>query len=323
MPQNPFQAALENLRKVGQGVYRPRPDTALLSANELAPRRPLTDLTGEPGGSPVEQDPSSTDYLYKTRLADETKDRLFNATRAGDPNEAAALKGLLGTTEQDIADSPITQQRAQGEDYLAKQRAARTVGFDSSQEQGQFGQKLEMAKATAPVDVEKLRGMFGVQQEQERGKWQVEAAKQREAGYVGRTTSQMLKNANDNSTKLQIAKMNAGDRVGAAAIGRIITERSRIQEGIDRGTYTTDDPNIAAHLKSLDEEESRHTGANTQPNTAVTTPEAHVRDLMSKHPGLSRQQYIELVSDPSGEEYLDRPEDQNRFVQALGAAGVR
>jgi hypothetical protein len=320
---NPFQDALTNLRKVGQGVYRPDPGTALLSPSELAPRRPLTDLTGEPGGSPVEQDPSSTDYLYKTRLADETKDRLFNATRAGDPNEAAALRGLLGTTEQDIADSPITQQRAQGEDYLARQRAARLQGFDSSQEQGQFNQKLETTKATAPVDVEKLRGMFNVQQEQERGKALVEASKQRELGYAGRTTASMIRNQNDNSTRLQVAKMNAGDRVGAAAIGRIITERSRIQEGIDRGVYTLEDPNIVAHLKSLDDEEARHAAGTPGPDTSTTTPEAHVRELIAKHPGLSRQQYIELVSDPGGEDYLDRPQDQNRFIQALAAAGVR
>jgi hypothetical protein len=189
-PLNPYPA-FDALRNVGPKTPYPKwqVPTAIspslsswmsspaASPEDTAPRAPLTNLTGEPGGSPVPQDPEVIDYKNKQAMKSYLEDRMFGATRAGDPNEAAALSGLMESNQSYLDASPITKQGIEGDAMREAEVKAIQAGFTGTspqrvqgqpntwrneptqqpiQQAASVGRGMEMFKANVPSEQSKI-----------------------------------------------------------------------------------------------------------------------------------------------------------------------
>jgi hypothetical protein len=177
----------------------------------------------------------------------------------------------LSDVQSDIAKNPLTQQRAGIDQYLAAKQKANLQGFAEPAEQAAFGQQLEKQKISSPLDVEKLKGMLGLQTEQERIRGVIESARLREQGYADRTAAQRAKVLADNTARIQVAAMHNPALSGSVA--RLVTEIGRVKEGIDRGKLKADDPNVISHLDELERQMKQFSGPQTG---APTTPQPGV-----------------------------------------------
>lgn len=158
-------------------------------------QRPIRSLRSLPS-SEFEQDAQggmpgmqSNDALLLRSLqgqrATETEERLFNATRTGDKNEALALKGLIGGLQEKQATSPLgldIGRKEAGEDFMAEQGfKAQSQGFESPAAMSQYGrgqaeakqqQPLEIARLQSNADLDKQRlanqGRIDLEQEQQK-----------------------------------------------------------------------------------------------------------------------------------------------------------
>lgn len=174
-----------------------------LSLQALESLKRLSGTSYQPTMDSSQTDPSVQRIQLAQQREDELKDRLIanqraQAASAGiqDPGQAArsgaqyggevtALKNLLGDTQQDIQENPITAQRAQVEDITNRQRGAMEQGFGGTnpiQEQALYAKKQAETKLQQPMDIARLnaegdlakqqeasRGALGVAQEQSRG----------------------------------------------------------------------------------------------------------------------------------------------------------
>ncbi len=147
------------------------------SPEDTADRDPLTNLTNEPGGSPVPQDPTVVDYKNKQAMKSYLEDRMFGATRAGDPTEAAAISGLMGSNQSYLDENPITKQGIEGDTLREAEVKAIQAGFTGTspqrvqgqpnawrnepvqqpiQQAASVGRGMEMFKANVPVEQQKI-----------------------------------------------------------------------------------------------------------------------------------------------------------------------
>ena len=149
MPYNPYEQALQGL---GAQTFTQRPRSPRFLAD------PDTLLSGGPEGpGNIEHDPASAAYIGKTDLRSELEGRLFNAQRGGDVNTAAALKGLIGSTEQDITENPVAQ------DIAARRAGFSNVGPSGPAEQAAIYHRAEeAAKTRMPLDVAKATAAGGL-----------------------------------------------------------------------------------------------------------------------------------------------------------------
>src|SRR5882672_6230699 len=110
MPSPATLQALETLKQLQAKPYKPQIDSTL-------------------------SDPTVQRMQGFQQMEDELKDRLFSNQRAQaastSPDQASqyggevtALKNMLGSTQQDIEESPLTAQRAQVENRTQRIRAA-------------------------------------------------------------------------------------------------------------------------------------------------------------------------------------------------------
>jgi hypothetical protein len=240
---------------------------------------------------------------------------------------------LLKPLNEDIQESPITQQRAQVQQTEDANQKAMLAGFlggkpnavgepmSPSAEAGQSATEMERQKITAPIEAARVKGQADIAAEQERSKGLIGAAHEREVGYSGRTSYQMQKDIADNANKMQVALVNANRAVDAAAIGRIITENAKVQEGIDRGALQADDPAVMGHLATLEAQLRQFQSPSAGPNTTVpTTTEGHAQRLLQQMPGKSIDEYLNHVE--ANEGGFDRPQDKEGLRQALIRAGA-
>jgi hypothetical protein len=147
-----------------------------------------------------QQDPNVQRYTLDQQFADEAKDRMLSNQRAAAasaaiPNpvvaqrtgaayggEAAAMKNLLSSYQQDIDESPITQGIAEADKYRQGERQAILSGYQGGQSQGQPYQNpiqqqqqaasaMESAKINAPVEAAKAKsaGDLAAQEAQSQG----------------------------------------------------------------------------------------------------------------------------------------------------------
>jgi hypothetical protein len=195
-------------------------------------------------GAGEELDPSAA----LLALQDQRKTELERNIPLGGMSPAAPAD--LSDVQSDIAKNPLTQQRAGIDQYLAAKQKANLQGFAEPAEQAAFGQQLEKQKISSPLDVEKLKGMLGLQTEQERTRGVIESARLREQGYADRTAAQRAKVLADNTARIQVAAMHNPALSGSVA--RLVTEIGRVKEGIDRGKLEADDPNVMSHLNELE-----------------------------------------------------------------------
>lgn len=151
-----------------------------------------------------EQDSSQTDptvqlYDIAQQRADETKDRIIANQRAQAAStsplqaqqyggEAEALKNLLGSYQQDIAESPITQGINEADQYRQKEREAIMGGFQGGMYQGrqyanpiaaqaEAGRQMEQAKIEAPIRQAEAQAAGNLATEQARSKGAMELAR--------------------------------------------------------------------------------------------------------------------------------------------------
>lgn len=130
MPQNPYQTALDSLKKYGSGVYTEDPSSALLNEDDIY-NEPLS-----PGGSPLPKDPGIARSTYQRNYGNELETRQFNAIRSGQIPEAAALHGLLNSNDQDIArtNAPYDRDMKQIEDSRNRNRIAIEAGYGGTRQ---------------------------------------------------------------------------------------------------------------------------------------------------------------------------------------------
>lgn len=133
------------------------------------------------------QDPSISLDAFNDRMSGEIKDRIFQNARLGNTTETSALQGLLGNYQQDIQDSPLTQQRSELETQRKADLAAQSQGFTAqgrglataspSQVQGEYGRRqaefaLErpyreaMARQQTAVDQARTQGEYALKRQQ-------------------------------------------------------------------------------------------------------------------------------------------------------------
>lgn len=173
----------------------------LLSAEDVAPRAPLTDLTGEPGGSSVPQDPQTLNLKYLNAMRNETEDRAFAAQRTGDVNEYGALRGLLSRNQRDIEENPITQQGPEIDAIRNSELEAIQQGFTGgtpqrvpgqdnawssvqpiqspAQQAASVGRGMEMFKANAPLEQQQIASQGRIGEADIKGRADIDIAGKR------------------------------------------------------------------------------------------------------------------------------------------------
>lgn len=316
-----------------------------------------------PRMAPDEVLPSQSPHVNRYESGDQPTIEGSGLTQPNDPNDAGNAKGAYGNNEayklavlqpqlrdaitnarasggvdinknneylrnidKDIAENPLTQQAADVSQFSKLLQNANLKGFATPQEQS--GYERKQAELNSPSGVENLKGMFGIKQEQERGKWEQGVAHERGVAYMDRTASQRTKDLNDNATKLAVA--NAHNPAAAAAIRPIQTELGRIHDGIIRGVYTEDDPNVHARLNELNKQLQQYSGGGSvgQPNVAPSVggggvhPQADsiAKDLISRY-GTNINALLQAAHSEYGG--FERPEDEATFKQALAANGAK
>ena len=167
------QQALDILRKLSTQPYKPDIDSS-------------------------QNDPDVQLYNVNNQRADEYKDRIFANQRAAaasmDPvqqgqyaGEVGALKGMFGSAQQDIAESPITAQHTQTEDYRARQRAAVEQGFngtDPAQTQAIYGRTQAEAKLNQPTDIANIQAQSDLAKQQEASRGALGVAQEQRGGAM-------------------------------------------------------------------------------------------------------------------------------------------
>lgn len=130
MPQNPYQTALDSLKKYSSGIYTEDPSTSLLSEEDVS-NPPLS-----AGGSRLPKDPGIGNSTYQRNLGDEYATREFNAIRSGQIPEALALRGLISSNAADQAatNAPYERDMKQIEDSRSRNRAAIEAGYGGTRQ---------------------------------------------------------------------------------------------------------------------------------------------------------------------------------------------
>jgi len=168
MPSPATLQALESLKKLSTTPYQPQFDSSM-------------------GDTNVQR------YLGFQDTEGELKDRVFANQRAqaASPTpqiaaqyggEVTALKNMLGSTEQDIAESPITAQIADTNDQTTRLRGAQEQGFSGQnpiQEQALYAKKQAEEKLNLPLREQELQNTGNLTQQREvsRGNLDVANAK--------------------------------------------------------------------------------------------------------------------------------------------------
>lgn len=171
MPTPASMQALETLKSLSLKPYKPQVDSTL-------------------------SDPNVQRYQGFQQMEDELKDRMFanqraqaastNATQAGQyGGEVVALRNMLGSTEQDIADSPITAQIADTNAQTGRMRAAQEQGFGGSnpiQEQALYAKKQAETKLNQPTDIARIQGEADLAKQQEASRGALGVAQEQSKG---------------------------------------------------------------------------------------------------------------------------------------------
>lgn len=189
MAQNPYMQALQGLKT---STNRPRPGTALIDNQDMVGQPGLA-----PGSSNTPPDPSVSNLQYSNRFKDELEDRLFTEERLGGGSEADALKGLIGRTERDIQENPLTAQHNQVEEYMGKRRGAIEQGYGGGAQQGAnyldpvqaanlASREMETHKIEAPERAARIAGESDIERQRVAGQGALEVEKTKQAGMEGR-----------------------------------------------------------------------------------------------------------------------------------------
>jgi len=124
-------------------------------------------------------------------LQDQRRSELL--ANAGKGLAMAAPQNTLSELNSDIQSNPLTQQGADVKDYLGKTREANLSGFGSPQEAAGYEQRLSEEKLRQPMEVEKLKGQFGLQGQELQNKGALEVEQERTRGYGARNDVALLK----------------------------------------------------------------------------------------------------------------------------------
>lgn len=171
MPTPASMQALETLKSLSLKPYQPQVDSTLSDSN-------------------VQR------YHGFQQMEDELKDRVFANQRAqaASPDaqtagqyggEVTALKNMLGSTEQDIADSPITAQIADTNAQTSRMHAAQEQGFGGSnplQEQALYAKKQAETKLNQPTEIARMQGEADLAKQQEASRGALGVAQEQSKG---------------------------------------------------------------------------------------------------------------------------------------------
>lgn len=297
--------------------------------NALAGLKSNGAIPYKPGFDSSSQDTNSQLYQLQKQRQGELEDR-----QASTPRDIDRIKALLSPLNQDIAENPTTKGIAQANDFNDENRSAINAGFKGGsvdqwgpnsygsaasaspvQQAASSARGMEQQKIDSPVRVADITGQANVA-----------AASQRALVYGGRTAQMAVKDLADNAAKIQAAEIAAGNRVGAAGVGKVITEISRLNEGLSLGRIADDD-NTAAQMKFLKDQLSTFEspasgGQHPAAPASGMTADSHAQELVRANGGKSAGQIIaDIDNDPSGG--FERPEDREALRAALGRLGVR
>lgn len=143
-----------------------------------------------------EYDPSQL-YQLQSQRAGELEDRAAGAIGAGDTQDLARIKALLGPLNRDISEGPIAQQRVEQQGIEDARSKALQAGFGGSNptgEQAAYGRRMEAEKINAPVRAAEVQsqGELAKQQEASRGALAVQESR----GAQSQNFLDMLQGAN-------------------------------------------------------------------------------------------------------------------------------
>lgn len=149
--------ALDALKRLSTQTYRPEIDSS-------------------------QSDPSVQRYNLQNDLRDDTEDQIINQTKArgyaaasSRPQEAQAYNGnidaftkLLGRTNADLEENPLTKQMDEVNDYHKQERNAILGGFTGGlnakgegmnpiQQSADYGRQFETAKLNAPIEQQRVQ----------------------------------------------------------------------------------------------------------------------------------------------------------------------
>lgn len=154
MPSPATLQALESLRKLSVTPYSPQFDSSMSDVNAQR-YQGFQDMEGE-----------LKDRVFANQRAQAASPSAQTANQYG--GEVTALKNMLGSTQQDIAESPITSQIGEANDYRERERGAIEAGFGGGsfqrgpnqrqyqnplQAQAQYGREQAEAKLQQPMDI--------------------------------------------------------------------------------------------------------------------------------------------------------------------------
>lgn len=257
--------------------------------------------------------------INRNKIIDEmTRNRELQAQFPKQIMSGATPSDII-SMQKDVTEDPDTGAAAQGNtaDFLAKLRSANLQGFATPQEAA--GYQRQQAEANAPSAIENLKGMFGLKQEQARGEWEKGVAHERGMAYEGRTAAMRAKDIADNAAKVAVAQ--AHNPAISAAVRPLQTELGRIQEGVMRGVYSGDDPQVHQRLTEIQQQLDRYMSGATgmSPAGGGVHPQALAlaKQLMQQHPGASLQELLSAAGQP------ERPQDAETLRQALISAGAQ
>ena len=152
MPQqNPFQAAISGL---------------------IGGRKPLGSIrTPDKGEGQFYEDPSITAHGLLKAQEDEIQNRMYNET---DPAGIERLRRFLTGTQADITENEASMRNPEMEAGYAANLKAQRAGFPSSAAEGVYGRSQDEAKMRIPVEVATTTGQYDVNQENARGRHQLD-----------------------------------------------------------------------------------------------------------------------------------------------------
>lgn len=178
-------------------------------------------------------------YQLQSQRAGELEDRAAGAIGAGDTNDLARIKALLGPLNRDISEGPIAQQRGEVAEQEAGRQKALQAGFTGSNpmaEQAAYGRQQEQAKINAPIRAQEVQSQGELAKQQEANKGAL--AVQESRGAQSQNFLDMLNNANLSGLSHVSANPQSGavsftqtpaQKLSPATMNRLTTARSQYE----------------------------------------------------------------------------------------------
>jgi hypothetical protein len=299
-----FFKPLDSLRNLpGTGFSYKKPQYGLDSTNEADV------VTPKDSGSGMFY-PDANSGLELASLQDQRLSELRDNAAKG--LAMAAPQNSQRELESDIASSPITKQRGEVNDYLGALNEANQQGFATPKEFAGYQRNIAEEKMRQPMELEKTKGEFGLQEQALRNTGGLDIAKQNVEGIRNRSDLDLL--------KTMLAVQGRGDVANQNNISRQLNELEKLHSIGVSGRKISDD-----EYNRRKGEIQAQGGSSNQPSVGGgMRSEDFARKLRADYPNASISDLLTLAQSPDNElGGIDDPGELNKLRQHFMAMGAR